>query len=301
MRRFLPLLLLFLLIAPTSAGAIVLKGKGGVFAVDCQRTERKPLDPIVMPGMPGMSHSHDFFGPVSVPNSAKATDLLSGPNSCDLAQDHSAYWMPTLYSSMGLQEGDNLQIYYRLDNGAVAIPKGIQMIAGDAARLGATNPAWSSYSCQPSSSYNKTNPPSCPRSGWILTEIDFPQCWNGKQLDSPNHKSHTAYSGSGKNYNSLGCPKTHPVRIAQVVMFRNFNQYAGLLQGVTLASGPASTLHADFVSGWDAGVFNNLIANCAAKDCGHIKQMPANYHPGPVLKTVKVRHSFFCRHQHKLA
>ena len=45
-------------------------------------------------------------------------------------------------------------------------------------------------------------------------------CWDGKNLDSPNHKDHVAYPSTGPaTFLSLGgtCPSTHPVRIPQLM------------------------------------------------------------------------------------
>ena len=42
-------------------------------------------------------------------------------------------------------------------------------------------------------------------------------CWDGKNLDSPDHRSHMSYPESG-TFESLGpCPASHPVRTPQVM------------------------------------------------------------------------------------
>jgi hypothetical protein len=41
-------------------------------------------------------------------------------------------------------------------------------------------------------------------------------CWNGKDLDSPNHQSHVAYSGTGAAGGGA-CPSSHPVKLPQVM------------------------------------------------------------------------------------
>jgi hypothetical protein len=43
----------------------------------------------------------------------------------------------------------------------------------------------------------------------VRFEIMFPSCWNGKDLDSPDHKSHVAYPDLVMNGN---CPKGYDVR-----------------------------------------------------------------------------------------
>ena len=53
------------------------------------------------------------------------------------------------------------------------------------------------------------------------SNADIPRsCWDGVNLDSPDHKSHVAYPTSGPaTFLSLGgsCPSTHPVRIPQLM------------------------------------------------------------------------------------
>jgi len=48
-------------------------------------------------------------------------------------------------------------------------------------------------------------------------------CWDGKNLDSPDHKSHVAYPAAGPQTftgSSVGgaCPATHPVKIPQIML-----------------------------------------------------------------------------------
>jgi len=46
------------------------------------------------------------------------------------------------------------------------------------------------------------------------------RCWDGKNLDSPNHKDHVAYPSAGpSNFLSTGnCPASHPVKIPQLML-----------------------------------------------------------------------------------
>lgn len=45
-------------------------------------------------------------------------------------------------------------------------------------------------------------------------------CWDGKNLDSPNHKDHVAYPVDGpSSFATTGtCPSSHPVKIPQVML-----------------------------------------------------------------------------------
>lgn len=59
--------------------------------------------------------------------------------------------------------------------------------------------------------------PAQPCAGGIRTTITFPTCWDGKNVDSPDHKIHVAYPQSG-TFESVGqCPSTHPVRLPQLM------------------------------------------------------------------------------------
>jgi len=42
-------------------------------------------------------------------------------------------------------------------------------------------------------------------------------CWDGKNLDSADHKSHVAYPSSGTFESTGPCPASHPVRLPQLM------------------------------------------------------------------------------------
>ena len=58
--------------------------------------------------------------------------------------------------------------------------------------------------------------PKKPCPGGIRVTAIFPSCWDGVSLDSPDHRSHVAYS-TGAALAGDKCPSTHPVRIPQVM------------------------------------------------------------------------------------
>jgi len=59
--------------------------------------------------------------------------------------------------------------------------------------------------------------PSKPCPGGIRVTVIFPSCWDGKNVDSPDHKSHVAYAPGNQALAGDKCPTTHPVRIPQVM------------------------------------------------------------------------------------
>jgi len=106
--------------------------------------------------------------------------------------------------------------------------------------------------------------PSAPCKGGIRSNILFPTCWNGKDLDSPNHKDHVAYPTTGpQNFlaNGGACPSTHPVKIPQLMLevvwdttaFNDKNEWpTDGSQPFYLSHGDNTGLgqHADYVFGW---------------------------------------------------
>lgn len=42
-------------------------------------------------------------------------------------------------------------------------------------------------------------------------------CWDGKNVDSADHKSHIAYPSSGTFESTGPCPSSHPVRLPQLM------------------------------------------------------------------------------------
>lgn len=43
------------------------------------------------------------------------------------------------------------------------------------------------------------------------------RCWDGKNLDSPNHKDHVAYPTTGSFESNGPCPATHPIHMPQLM------------------------------------------------------------------------------------
>lgn len=57
----------------------------------------------------------------------------------------------------------------------------------------------------------------------LRLELMFPSCWNGKDLDSPNHKSHVAYPNL---LNGGECPEEFPTRLVTLFYETIWNTYA---------------------------------------------------------------------------
>lgn len=118
----------------------------------------------------------------------------------------------------------------------------------------------------------------CPNG--LRAQIYFPSCWDGKNLDTPDHKSHMSYPASG-NYNSGPCPPSHPVHLISIfyeVIYdtqKFANEWYGSSQPFVFAQGDPTGygMHGDFVNGWDVDVLQRATDQCTSNS-GSIKDCP---------------------------
>jgi hypothetical protein len=230
------------------------------FLADCPISHRLPDDPIVLPGLAGASHSHDFFGNHST-NAASTYQSLNGATgNCNPAQDISSYWVPTLYKGQTAISPSIVTFYY-LGEGVnrpqdiKPTPVGLKIVAGNAKATG-PNDSLARWSCLHAGEVNPSKDfVVCPPNTQLETYLDFPQCWNGRDLDSADHKSHMAYPVAG------GCPSTHPVSVPKLRMVIRY-PVNGETSQLRLASGPGYTYHGDFFNVWPAAEMARRVSNC---------------------------------------
>lgn len=219
------------------------------FKVICAFDQAGEIDPIVHPGEVGTSHRHDFFGRRAMTADVTTFDeLVAGRTTCnDL--DFASYWSPSLLLTDGTwAEPSRMAVYFRRGNRHDDIqpfPPGLKVVAGAGHRL---SPA-DSFGWQCGEQKRGSVPPeSCPDSHLTMVVV-FPDCWNGANLDSPDHRSHMAYSGPGDDANV--CPDSHPVPVPKMTQYVNFPTVTAASQVAGLSSGGVGTAHADFFNGWD--------------------------------------------------
>jgi len=245
--------------APESGAAASHRDRGaggGYFAVACGFSHRNIDDPIVFPRQPGRSHNHTYFG-------ARSTDAFSTPASlredgrttCRLRADTAAYWAPTLFVGGRAVEPLALVAFYvRQTSDAVdPFPAGLKVIAGDANARTAQGGRVTFWSCAVRRAERSSTIPTCPgtRAGGLRLHVNFPNCWNGRSLDSANHKSHMAYSSNG------ACPSSHPVEVPALSLVIYYGVAGG--PNSELSSGGQFSAHADFVNAWHQPTLARLV------------------------------------------
>ena len=108
--------------------------------------------------------------------------------------------------------------------------------------------------------------PSCPPGSRVHMSLNFPDCWDGRHLDSADHKSHMFYSDWSAG--EMRCPASHPVPVPAITFSISWPVNDGF--GARLASGPVRTMHGDVFSAWSPGTQAAIVSRClqADFDCG---------------------------------
>jgi hypothetical protein len=215
----------------------------------------------VHPNMPGEAHSHDFFGNTSTDTDSTYDSLRAAGTTCTRPEDTAAYWLPTV-SWNGVEVDSNRAVFYYRAGGkdhkkVKPFPAGLKIIAGNEKRV--------TWRCgQTDNGGGSQNPPSRCDNGELGVRIIFPDCLdvtgNGEpRLDSEDHRSDMAYSRliDGR----VRCPRSHPRSVPVLTMNATFLITTDPGK-VTLSSGGASTMHADFFNAWDQEELNRLVVTC---------------------------------------
>ena len=233
------------------------------FLADCPYSHRLPDDPIVFPGLPGASHMHSFFGS-EVTNAFSTTqDLLNANSNCNPSIDKSSYWIPTFYNGNTPVE-PTTGIFYYLGEGVrddliaqtQPFPLGLRIVAGNAKATGPNDNTLSRWSCLHAGEVGSSHDfVTCPPGTMLESYLDFPHCWDGVNLDSPDHKSHMAYPVNN------ACPPSHPVVVPKL---RQVMRYPvnGNPANFRLASGPGYTMHGDFFNAWPVEELARRVNDC---------------------------------------
>jgi hypothetical protein len=255
-------------------------------------------DPIVYPGQSGMAHHHTFFGNTAIDAFTTPDNIRSKGNaSCRGGTINlSGYWVPTMVDTATHQPlaPTQLLIYYKtglwtyFNDGSIIqpIPKGLRMITGDSKGMA---PGIGGFECympstgeaRPGTENSTSIPTSCQPGDSVRTHIVFPQCWDGVNLDSPDHKSHMANPiqfWTGDPNRQYRCPADHPVVLPLITFNVDYYVPVGAntstwrlssdMYDTTLPGG--YSLHGDWMNGWDTTISDLWGVKCLRerRDCG---------------------------------
>jgi hypothetical protein len=250
----------------------------GAFRLVCMYSHMNFDDPIVYPGQPGRSHLHAYFGNTGADaHSTLASLSTTGNSTCHGGLlNRSSYWVPSIIDTRTgkpITPRSNI-IYYKTGYSLPAssikrLPKGLRMIAGD--MRASADQEFSGWSCGNHTLSGGSIPANCPAGQDLSMHLVFPQCWDGVNLDSPDHKSHMAYPRDG------ACPSTHPVPLPEItynvhydVSETNASAHWRLSSDMYSTSTPGGfSIHGDWYNAWDETAMRAWVDNCdvPARDC----------------------------------
>lgn len=289
-------------IPPSAAPDVV-----GAFRFICSAGQLSYDDPIVYPNQPGKSHLHQWYGNLSANASSTYESLrTTGDSTCTSKLNRSAYWMPAMMNDKGqVIRPDYVAVYYKrrvktdplcskIGKACVDLPNGMRFIFGFNMLNMSDKPTGGGYfNCDGTGAipghYKDlvTAQKNCPVTARIGAVIAAPECWDGKNLDSADHRSHVAYSAYiGQAY--AQCPSTHPYVIPTFQLGAWYSQGASaepwhlssdvMPDGTVMTAG--TTFHADYFEAWEPTVRQmwhdncvNKLLNCSGGDLGNSRQM----------------------------
>ncbi|GAA5192358.1 hypothetical protein GCM10023322_51800 [Rugosimonospora acidiphila] len=227
----------------------------GTYTWDCGRNEeghRNTANVVVVPGVPGpIHHVHDYVGNTSTDVNSTIDSLAAGGTTCTNGDKSTYYWpvlrlipddhtqhevaapLPSGGAVTGGANGDQvdphadeiqvpasvrLTYYGNPRTPVVAMPYLLRGTVGDATAItdGGAD-AVATWTCSDTPRKRTTKYPICAPGTQVLRVFDFPSCWDGRQLDSTDHRAQLVFPTAGG-----GCPvDTFAVPRLQIVLAYN--------------------------------------------------------------------------------
>ncbi|KAK3336320.1 hypothetical protein B0T19DRAFT_35553 [Cercophora scortea] len=281
----------------------------------CSTLTIQRLDPVVEPGVMPAAHVHHIVGGNAF-NATMTGDVgeRGTCTTCQMAEDFSNYWTAVLYfkhptngtyhrvpvlpvqpllgGSQGASGG--LTVYYTQhdlntdnlkQNAVKSFQPGFRMTVGSPTATSKPHVGLR-YQCLTGQNRGAemSDFPTKPCTGGIFTTHHFPACWDGKNLDSPDHQSHMYNTITMDGFMPApACPASHPVRMPQVTYetvwdtskFNSMwpsgtpNPFVWSFEGT---SGYGT--HADYMFGWKGDALQRAMdkSECFYDGCGSIKK-----------------------------
>ncbi|MCI3241887.1 DUF1996 domain-containing protein [Streptomyces sp. 7R016] len=193
----------------------------GSFTTNCGVNANKNFNSdnvIAAPGVTnGAHHTHDYVGNQKINAFSSNDNFLQGGTSCDNKDDLSSYYWPVVRLQDGTQEFDQnndgggkegnvgkiltpvqAEIKYvgNPTSKVVAMPQFLRIITGDAKTttngLANANAHWSCTGFEDKVQLTEQYP-LCPQGSKVVRTFAFQSCWDGRNIDSANHRTHDAF------------------------------------------------------------------------------------------------------------
>lgn len=191
----------------TAPGPVPAYASAPVVTTDCGANangHRNVDNFIATPGQPGAAHhEHEYVGNVSTDAMSTEQSLAAAATTCADGNRSTYYW-PVLRLSAGHGhdlgappvQPSSVTITYRGNPAGpiVPMPRFLRMSTGAPRAFTEGTPSPAKWTCSGLEDRTQTRYPVCPDGSRVVRVFDFPGCWDGRNTDSADHRSHLAFA-----------------------------------------------------------------------------------------------------------